>query len=320
MRIFTWIPLAKPLPLMTFPERLIKKWRSISMNLVGIIGQRVFLLGARVVGETALGNSLLQLNKDYALGRRGTVLELPKDRVIFEHVKRHGAWELEESRFLASALQKNGNSGNEKSAILDIGANTGLVTLQCINLAKTDPEVFLFEPIPRHAAAIRRNLGSSTRIHVNEFALSSKSGRTEIFTQPTNQGNTSLFQSVIPTGAQVKTQIELVDTAEYFRRSEYLRNGFANYLIKCDTQGMDALILSRIPESIWRKTEAAVIEVWALPEVMDEDVTNLLAMLDHFAFFGWDSKSRNSLSLNEIGMFWLSKTSESRNLFLSKSI
>lgn len=312
--------MAKPFPISTFPERLLKKWSSIAKNLVGMIGQRLGLLGARVVGETLEGNTLLRLNKNYALGSRDTILELPRDQVIFEYVKRHGTWELEESKFLAAALMRKNDSGNRKAALLDIGANTGLVTLQCINLARTDPEVFLFEPIPRHAMAINRNLGLSPRIHLNEFAFSRENGTTEIFTQATNQGNTSLFQSVVPTGTQVKTQIELVDTAEYFQNAESLRNSFETYVIKCDTQGMDALILSRIPESIWRKTEAAVIEVWALPEVIDEDVTNLLAMLDHFEFSGWDSKTRNSLDLNEIRTFWLSKTSESRNLFLSRAI
>ena len=96
--------------------------------------------------------------------------------------------------------------------------------------------------------------------------------------------------------------------------------GFDEYVIKCDTQGLDALILSRIPNRIWQSTEAAIIEVWALPEILEQDVTDLLAMCQDFKFASWHPKSQERLSLKEISEFWLGKSGTHRNLFLSKSL
>jgi FkbM family methyltransferase len=310
-----WIPLPRLLPFETFPQRLIRKWSYIAARL---IGNRLGLVGARIAGVSPSGNTLLQLNKNYALGRKGTVLELPQDRVIFESVKNDGYWELEESKFLASALKKAGRQQSTKTALIDIGANTGLVTLQAMNLSNTTNEVFLFEPVPRHASAIKENLKNLKNIHINEFALSDKNGKANIFTQATNQGNTSLLKSVVPEIDMILTQIKLVETTEFC--NEFLNN-FEKYVIKCDTQGMDALILSRFPEWIWKNCEAAVIEVWSLTEVSKRDVDDLLAMCQEFDNISWHPRvgKKNRIELSEVSEFWLGESGDSKNLFLSRN-
>jgi FkbM family methyltransferase len=281
-----------------------------------IIAIKLRFRGARIVGVTQKGNTILRLNKDYALGLKGTDLELPRDLTIFQYVKSFGNWELQESEFLAMGLREVAKLPNSKAALLDIGANTGLVTLQAMNLSKTTVEVFLFEPIPRHVSAIKNNLRNVPDIHINEFALSDANGESEIFTQTTNHGNTSLIKSVVPSDELISTKIQLVSTSEYCDTS--LTN-FDSYVIKCDTQGMDALILSRIPNRIWQSTEFAIVEVWALPEIREQDVTHLLAMWQNFQYAKWDLTSQESIGLSEIGEYWLSKSGTQRNLFLSKT-
>ena len=148
-----WIPITSPTPVKTFPKRLIIKWRNILTKILSPVQRisrtlfysakilassiairiRSRFRGARIVGVSQNGNTILRLNKNYALGRKGTDLELPQDLVIFESVKSRGDWELEESEFLAIALRKVGKIPNSKAALLDIGANTGLVTLQAMN-------------------------------------------------------------------------------------------------------------------------------------------------------------------------------------------
>jgi len=99
-------------------------------------------LGAKVIGISPSGNTLLELNKNYALGCKGTVIELPRDKMIYEFIKNRGGWELEDSEFLANGLRKASKQLDVDIALLDIGANTGLVTLQALNLANTNNEVF----------------------------------------------------------------------------------------------------------------------------------------------------------------------------------
>jgi FkbM family methyltransferase len=278
-----WFPVPNPYPIRSFPKRLIRRWLDIANSIYAKIGYRLGLLGARIVGVAPNGNTLLQLNKNYPLGSKGTVIELPRDLVIFEYVLKSGVWELDESKFLAHGL-KRACRDTHKVALLDIGANTGLVTLQAMNLSNTSAEVFLFEPVPRHASAIKKNLRNLSNINVNEFGLSDKNGQADIFTQATNHGNTSLLNSVVPEVGMISTQIQLVETTAYFLK---FLNNFDRYITKCDTQGMDALILSRIPQSIWKNCVSAVIEVWALDEISKQDVEILLSMFQEFEHVSW---------------------------------
>jgi len=126
-----------------------------------------------------------------------------------------------------------------------------------------------------------------------------------------------LLKSVVSPIGQIQTEIRLVDTKEY---CDTFLTKHDRYIIKCDTQGMDALILSRIPNRIWEKVERAIIEVWALPEINNLDVTNLLNMCQHFNFRSWEPKFQNKIGMNEIREFWLGKSGSVRNLYFSNTI
>lgn len=302
---------------MIFLKKAIRRLLSILKSEIIRICVNLRFIGARDVGVTAYGNHLLQLNKDYALGRKGTVLELPKDDIIYKYVKFKGNWELSDCRFLARGLKKACLQLKLKTALIDIGANTGLVTLQTMNLSGTTNDLFLFEPIPKHALAIRNNLKGYSNYHLGEFALSDKNGLAVIYTQATNHGNSSLFDYVVPSSEMILTQIKLVSTEEYCRS---FLNDYECYVIKCDTQGMDALILSKFPDRVWQHCESAVIEVWALPEVKRHDVDRLLPKFQRFNYISWYPDGDGVLELEEVSQYWLSKLGSQRNLYLRKTL
>jgi FkbM family methyltransferase len=305
-------------PIKSFPKRLLVKWIFIFHNIFWFTKVKFGFSPTQIIGVTPTGNTQLKLNRKFPIGESGFIVELPRDDVIFRSVSRSGSWEIQESEFLARGLKSACQKSNSKTALLDIGANTGLVTLQAMNISKTKNEVFLFEPIPRHASAIRNNLRNLPNVHLNEFALSDRNGFAEIFTEKWNQGNTSLINSVVASKGKIVKKIELRDTVEYC--ANFLKS-FDNYVIKCDTQGMDALILSRIPQRIWENVECAVIEVWAIPEINELDVENLLSMWERFEYVSWAPNSKKTITLDEISEFWLKKSGkEFRNLFLSKSV
>ena len=311
-----WIPLPKILPIKTFPHRLLRKFTLIINNLMRNLGAISGIIGARKVGNSMNGNVLLRLNKSYPLGKKGLVLELPRDRTIYNRVKRYGCWEFNESTFLAQGLKTAENKSDSKIAFLDIGANTGLVTLQVINYSNSESDFFLFEPIPKHVDAIKYNLGKMPNVQINEFALSNLNGSAFIYTDNYNKGNSSLIKAVVPDRKYVKTLINLVDADEWCKSNLKEYTGF---VIKSDTQGMDSLILSRIPEEIWKAVECAIIEVWALPDINSLTVMNLLYRFQDFSYASWDPFSGQLVSMEEIRDFWLNKNGESRNLYLSKA-
>lgn len=173
-KIIYFNPFEKLTPIRTFPKRLFKQWGKIMKRIVVSVELALGIGGAKIIGITPQGNCILKLNKDYALGHKGSLIELPRDKTIFHYVKNHGSWELEVCKFLAKGLRAACLQLNSKVALLDVGANTGLVSLQTMNLSNTTNEVFLFEPIPRHIWAIKNNLKNLSNLHINEFALSDK--------------------------------------------------------------------------------------------------------------------------------------------------
>lgn len=312
MQIKSWFPLVAPSPFTSFPRRLAMKW----LHILRLI---VRMEGAQVIGKSQQGSALLKLRRNCALGPKGSVLEIPIDHVIYESVRHFGSWEFDEAKFLASALKRATESKAGKAArvaLLDIGANSGLVALQAMNLAKTTNSVFLFEPVPQYAEAIKTNLNSVKDVHICNFALSNRNDEALMYTEASNHGNTSLFEKTVPAINRVKQTIRLVDTAEYFLAN---LNSYDKYVIKCDTQGMDALILSNVPEAIWAKTEGAIIEVTALPEIDVGHVDSLLDRIKDFNFMSWHESKGAKLDVTEIRDFWLNKSERHKNLYLRRS-
>lgn len=155
-KIIYFSPLVKPTPIWTFPQRVFKQYRKIIKRVVVLVELKLGIGGAHLVGITPQGNSILKLNKHYALGNRGTLIELPKDRNMYHYVRNHGSWELELCKFLAKGLKAACLQFNSNVVLLDIGANCGLVSLQTMNLSGTTNEVFLVEPIERNISAIKK--------------------------------------------------------------------------------------------------------------------------------------------------------------------
>lgn len=311
-----WVPIVKPFPIKSFPRRLKAKLYGVLRNIYGLLCSSTGLSGARVIGTAPNGNSLLRLNKRYPLGDKGKVIQIPRDLVIFEHLRLYGKWEIEESVFLAGALKRLVNQAGV--VFIDIGANVGIVTLQTIAMAKTSARVVMVEPIPSHVEAINYNvtdLEKTNETDIFPFALGKQNKKVEIFTEDANHGNTSLIASVVPKKDVIKTEITMKKTTDFVE--EVLR-GDSHYVIKSDLQGFDAIVLAKIPVDIWEKTEAAVIEVWAVDGIDQTDVERCLTLWKNFRFIGWSTDSKTSIQLGEIRDFWLGKSGESRNLFLSK--
>ncbi len=249
---------------------------------------------------------------------KGTRLQIPRDEVIYREVINFGRWEIDEVGFLAKALNDSRHSGQAKKIFLDIGANTGLISLQVLRKSKFSPRAVLIEPLPNHVDAINFNLRSISKniqIDVHPIALATTNGISTIFTEGGNNGNSSLFPGQVPDTDSFSTEIELMDAFDF--AGKYL-SGDERIVLKSDTQGFDASILGRFPNSVWKRIDAAVIEIWAIPEISPADVALCIENLTDFRFVSWSGKSKERISLDEVSQFWLSKNLESRNLFLRR--
>jgi FkbM family methyltransferase len=313
-KIKKWIPFTTILPLNTFLIRLKKK----NAYILQLINSTIGLSGARIIGVLPNGCYQIKLNKRSILGEKGTILNMPKDNVIFQNVRTYGCWEKHECEFISRALQTAHSATNSKVALLDIGANVGLVTLGAMNLSKTATDIHLFEPTPIHTFALKHNLKNlkiSGDIFVNEFGLSKKSERIKLYRDLGNSGHSSIFNQAVNIKNREEIEVRLESASQYFESNLLNYNSF---IVKSDIQGLDAQVLSNFPIEFWKNVKAAVIEVWAFSEVKNEEVEDLITKLDSFENISWDPHFRIKSTLEEIKKFWLSRNNQQRNLYISK--
>lgn len=305
------LPIVWPFPLNTFVSRFLQK---ISI-LVGDVALRALYLvrrsKARKVGYSNRGNVILKLNSNSALGLKGSEIHVPNDRLFPGRICRYGEWDTSDVAFLLAGLDMNPNS-----LMLDIGANSGLVSLQVLNKAKYPSSCILVEPVPSHVQAIENNLGELKAIHdisIYEIALSDRDGTGEIYIQYTNRGNTSLLSEVVPSKKMSSVIINLQSSHSFAQN--HMTN-FKHIILKCDTQGMDAVILSRFPPTVWASISRAVVEIWAVEAIAQSDVDTLMELWGRFRSVTW-SGGTDLLTLSEVRDFWLSKSGHHKNLLLS---
>ncbi len=159
------------------------------------------------------------------------MLEIPQDDVIYMDVKNHGVWEEDVCLYLVGLLSrysagKNQILGAERATdnavtFLDLGANSGLVSLQVIALAEAKCSVIMVEPILSHVEAIQFNtktLNDSVDISIHNFALGTENGKFSIFTQKKNRGNSSLFKTVVGSDFE-ENFIEVVETKAFAKNT-----------------------------------------------------------------------------------------------------
>ena len=312
--VTSYLPIVTLLPLKTFHLRIYNKWKFlINYRLLPFL----HLKGARKLQELQHGNMLIRLNADSSLGPKGTVLEVPKDEIIYQELRHRGEWEKEVSKFLSECI-RDLKKESQNITFLDLGANIGLISLQVINNLEFNIKLIAVEPLPLHISALERNLKSISRTNevlILPVALGLESKMEYIYKQNTNSGNTSLFARVVPIDQVSKVRIQILNTEEFARK--YLQNDH-NFVIKSDLQGFDAKVLARLGAEIWKKTYAASVEVWALKEIEEQDVVNLIGNWEDFNKISWSSSFSNIVTLEEVQEFWLSSSNTHRNIYLRK--
>jgi FkbM family methyltransferase len=306
------IPMVKPSPLKTFLPRLFKK---CSILFFDTFLRALSLIGhskASRIGYTPEGNLIIRLNKDLRLGTIGSELHIPDDELFSGQICRYGEWDSLDVDFLVEGLNQK-----KASVFCDIGANSGLISLQIKNLCRKPTTFILVEPVPCHVKAIKHNMFQNQTKHtikVLEVALSKTDGVGEIYIQESNRGNSSLFSEVV-SQSKMQTMPVVLENSKFFAK-KYLSD-FENIVLKSDTQGMDATILTQFPLDLWKSVSRAVIEIWAVPMIKESEVKSLMDVWKNFSQISWSGEAR-SLTLDEVQTFWLSNSGLHKNLFLAR--
>jgi FkbM family methyltransferase len=98
-----------------------------------------------------------------------------------------GRYEQETERF----IRQNVKPG---MTVLDIGANTGYMTLLLADLVGAHGHVHAFEPMPANYELLRKNVQSNglSQVHLHAFALSERKGEATLHIDPGNDGGNTI--------------------------------------------------------------------------------------------------------------------------------
>lgn len=159
-------------------------------------------------------------------------------------------------------------------AVLDVGANWGLVSLTAAGLVGPSGVVHAFEPQPELSEAVRRSatLNGFAHVHVHAIALSSQDGTFDLYVPADNSGSASLTRG---DGALNSSSGPVV--VEVRQTSRYLAGLDLPpvRLMKIDVegheedvlQGGDEFLRATPPETILFESNDRTLPFWSRPVV-----------------------------------------------------
>ena len=241
--------------------------------------------------------SVLTLREDTSLGK--------KNEKIFVTNDSYQTWYIMNSRdfhksFVSKVLKFT--KSNISYNLIDIGANTGLLTRCLLNNLSNIRNCFLVEPDPDNLFCIKNNLQNFKNINTLDCALDLSDGEKKLFIDQNNKGNLSLNYEMM---TLEKDKLSFMNSEDNYInvKTKNIKNYFNdirnenNNIIKIDVQGYDEIIFQEIPRDVLIKTDILFIEITPLKsKKFDEEKFTLNLDL----FKKYITSNGNQLTKNEV--------------------
>lgn len=187
-------------------------------------------------------------------------LYLPVDRVIGRSALINKSWDIGKQKFISEVTKSN----KVPLTLIDIGANIGLFSRQCLSSIANISNAYLFEPHPFNFSLLRKNFNGVERVFLNNFALGPTSGSLNFYLDGENAGNYSFNKNAMP--INFKEIVVPVHSANEQISKILNVNSGNRFIYKSDTQGYDELISTSIPLDFWDSVHCAIFELWRLKD------------------------------------------------------
>lgn len=220
-------------------------------------------------------------------------ISLPTDGIIGKTAFDQNCWDREKINFFHLHSQRY-----DKLVLVDVGANVGLFSRQCISALNNIEVIYAYEPHKVNFSILQKNL-SDVRVKsvLINAAISDKDEETTLFEDQRNCGNYSLNKGAMWDHPEYTTSVVKVINAlgEQSKWTAIDKPVF----YKSDTQGFDELIATTYDTDFWSKVECASFELWRVdkPEL---NTDKFIQMLNQFPNKTFQYENRNSLTNQEI--------------------
>ena len=220
--------------------------------------------------------SVLTLREDTSIGKKNDKIFVTNDS--------YQTWYIMNSRdFHKSFVEKvlEYTRSDISYNLIDIGANTGLLTRCLLNNLSNIRNCFLVEPELDNVFCIKNNLQHFKNINILDCALDLLDGEKKLFIDQNNRGNLSLNYEMM---TLKQDKLRFMNSRDNYVnvKTKNIKNYFNeiinenNNIIKIDVQGYDEVIFQEIPRDVLIKTDVLFIEITPLKsKKFDEEKFNL---------------------------------------------
>ena len=220
--------------------------------------------------------SVLTLREDTSIGKKNDKIFVTNDS--------YQTWYIMNSRdFHKSFVEKvlEYTKSDISYNLIDIGANTGLLTRCLLNNLSNIRNCFLVEPELDNVFCIKNNLQYFKNINILDCALDLSDGKKKLFIDQNNRGNLSLNYEMM---TLKQDKLRFMNSRDNYVnvKTKNIKNYFNeiinenNNIIKIDVQGYDEVIFQEIPKDVLIKTDVLFIEITPLKsKKFDEEKFNL---------------------------------------------
>ena len=220
--------------------------------------------------------SVLTLREDTSIGKKNDKIFVTNDS--------YQTWYIMNSRdFHKSFVEKvlEYTKSDISYNLIDIGANTGLLTRCLLNNLSNIRNCFLVEPELDNVFCIKNNLQHFKNINILDSALDLLDGEKKLFIDQNNRGNLSLNYEMM---TLKQDKLRFMNSRDNYVnvKTKNIKNYFNeiinenNNIIKIDVQGYDEVIFQEIPKDVLIKTDVLFIEITPLKsKKFDEEKFNL---------------------------------------------
>lgn len=224
------------------------------------------------------GNYLpLFLRPDFAIGRTTMI---------------NGHWQMQDPAFFASQL-----ATHNECCVIDVGANIGLFTRQLLHMVKNKiKQAYCYEPDLVNFRYLQKNLKHFPHVVLKPVGLSNIDAKAELFIDPLNSGNYSIYSESVPGEDINKQEITLLSAVS--QKDEWLSADLPLFY-KSDTQGHDLTIATALGVEFWDSVNCAILELYPLKqEIFNQEM--LVDILQKFKYKALASNPQKLIETNEV--------------------
>ena len=221
----------------------------------------------------------------------------PTDSIIGKTAYEKQSWDSDKINFFHTQASRY-----DKVILVDVGANIGLFSRQCLSAISNIAMIYAYEPNAQNYRLLQRNLRDiKVSASLVNAALSITDGKTTLYEDGRNCGNYSLNRAAMYDHPEFTTStIDTINAVnEQVKWQSASENGSTPIFYKSDTQGFDELIATTYDTEFWENVKCASFELWRIdkPELNRDKFVH---MLNQFPNKSFQYRNNGSMSNDQI--------------------